>query len=107
MGKKLIIYLDPDDRRWTPKELGKHWSDLTNFKDEPEKIGGTYLATNRKMVNWAELANHCLSCLDTIAYSDEYDSIYCATCDEWRDMTCGDPTCEYCEARPAKPSDCE
>ena len=37
------------------------------------------------------------------AYSEEYDSYYCETCNEWYESTCDDPTCEYCVERPTTP----
>ena len=106
MGKKKIFYLDPDERKWTMEDLGLSSDGSIKENDEQEKIGGTYLATNGRVVSLSELPNHCNICLDLIAYNDEYDSIYCVTCNEWRDMACGDPTCDYCADRPEKPSDC-
>ena len=55
---------------------------------------------NGKIRNLLELPNHCKICLDPLDYNDEHDSIFCPSCDEWREGACSDPDCEYCLARP-------
>jgi hypothetical protein len=37
------------------------------------------------------------------SHSEEYDTYYCETCNEWSESTCDDPTCEYCVNRPPTP----
>lgn len=39
----------------------------------------------------------------TIYYCETYDATFCATCNEWRESICNDPTCETCISRPFKP----
>jgi methionyl-tRNA synthetase len=46
--------------------------------------------------------NYC-KCGSKIVYSDEYDTYYCDTCNEWLESKCVDPTCEFCVNRPATP----
>ncbi|KXH80092.1 hypothetical protein AU377_10175 [Sporosarcina sp. HYO08] len=75
--------------------------------DESKTIEGTFLLKNGKMIERSELFNHCHVCLEKLHYHDEYDSLYCKVCDEWREESCSDPTCEYCLGRPEKPSKCE
>jgi hypothetical protein len=106
MGKKKVFYLDPDDRKWTMEDLGLSWDDLELTDEKVESIEGVFFANNGKIISRMELPNHCPDCLDTLAYNDEFDSIYCEDCDEWRDSPCTDPSCEYCSIRPEKPSDC-
>src|SRR5438552_262096 len=35
--------------------------------------------------------------------NDDYDAYYCATCGEWLEPRCADPSCEYCANRPEMP----
>lgn len=105
MGEKKVFYLDPDERKWTMEDLGLSWDDLLQTAEVRKPIEGIFLAKNRKIIDWVELPDHCPDCLEKLTYNDEYDSIYCSTCDDWRDIPCQDPTCEYCQARPEKPSD--
>jgi hypothetical protein len=37
-------------------------------------------------------------------YSEKYDAVYCADCDEWLEGKCPDAECEFCSTRPEKPS---
>lgn len=106
MGKKMVIYLDPDKRKWTMEDLGLSWDDVLQTAVEKEPFEGIFLAKNRKIIDWVELPNHCPDCLEILSYNDEFDSTYCSDCDEWRDVPCEDPNCEFCEARPEKPSSC-
>jgi len=106
LGKKKIFYLDPDERKWTMEDLGLSWDDLANTKTERKMIEGTFFANNGKIIDWSEMSDHCPECLERLAYNEEYDSVYCIPCDEWQDIPCEDPTCEYCADRPEKPSDC-
>ena len=107
MGKKKVFYLDPDDRKWTMEDLGLSWDDLEATNEKMGTIEGVFFANNGKIISRMELPNHCPDCLETLAYNDEFDSIYCEACDEWRDSPCTDPSCEYCSIRPKKPSDCK
>lgn len=107
MGKKKIFYLDPDERQWTTEDLGLNWDPFADPRTEKKEIEGIFLMKNGKILELNELSNHCNVCLDPLAYNDEHDSIYCPTCDEWREASCSDPDCEYCLARPTKPSHCK
>lgn len=42
-----------------------------------------------------------------IKYNEEYDSYYNTDTDEWLEPGCYDKNCEFCNDRPAKPSECE
>lgn len=106
MGEKKVFYLDPNDREWTINSFEESL-DFIDDNDESKTIEGIFLLKNRKMIERSELLNHCVVCLEKLHYQDEYDSVYCKTCDEWREESCADPTCEYCLARPEKPSNCE
>jgi len=46
--------------------------------------------------------NYC-NCGSKKKHSDQYDAYYCASCNEWLESKCDDPTCEYCTNRPARP----
>jgi hypothetical protein len=39
------------------------------------------------------------------AYKASYDAYYNPITDEWLESPCGDPTCDYCNARPERPSE--
>lgn len=104
MGKKKLYYLDPDERKWKMEDLSSHWGSQSH--DEQSTMNKVYLLRNRRMIEWSDLLNHCLHCLGTLGYNEEYDSFYCVECDEWRESVCEDEDCEYCQMRPLKPSDC-
>lgn len=38
-------------------------------------------------------------------YSEKFDAYYDDETDEWLESKCDDLTCEYCAARPEKPSE--
>ncbi|CAM3092393.1 hypothetical protein FITA111629_03065 [Filibacter tadaridae] len=99
--------MDPDDRKWTMEDLGLSWEAIENPRAGKKEIEGTFYVKNGKICEWSELPNHCKKCLDPLDYNDEFDSVFCPSCNEWREASCSDPTCEYCLARPAKPSDCQ
>jgi uncharacterized Zn finger protein (UPF0148 family) len=106
VGKKKVFYLDPDERKWTMEDLGLTWAALEQTDSQTKHIEGTFLMHKGKIHKWSELASHCKVCMDPLAYNDEHDSVFCPTCDEWRESSCADPECEYCLARPKKPSQC-
>ena len=107
MGKKKVFYLDPAQRNWTMNDLEFSLEAMAASRVGKKEIEGIFLMKNGKIRELFELPNHCKVCLDPLAYNDEHDSVYCPTCDEWRETSCDDPDCEYCLARPAKPSLCE
>ncbi len=107
MGKKKIFYLDPNEREWTTLDLGLSRDTFTDLQAAGKKIEGTFYMKNGKILEIQDLNSHCKVCLDLLAYNDEHDSIYCQTCDEWREGACDDLDCEYCLARPIKPSHCK
>jgi hypothetical protein len=47
----------------------------------------------------------CPKCDTTVSYSEEYDTHYCESCNEWLEDICTDRDCEFCNSRPAKPND--
>ncbi|WP_342512750.1 hypothetical protein MKY34_19380 [Sporosarcina sp. FSL K6-1522] len=107
MGNKKVFFMDPDERKWTMEDLGLSWDMIDGLQTDRKAIEGTFLMNNGKIRKLHELANHCRVCLDPLDYNDEHDSVFCPTCDEWREPSCSDPNCEYCLARPAKPSNCD
>ncbi|WP_186669436.1 hypothetical protein [Sporosarcina sp. BP05] len=106
MGKKKVFYMDPDNRKRTMEDLGLSWESIGSLMGDKKEVEGIFLMKDGKIRNLLELPNHCKICLDQLDYNDEHDSVFCQSCDEWREGSCGDPTCEYCLARPAKPSNC-
>lgn len=40
-----------------------------------------------------------------IEFNVEFDSNFCAICDEWKSAICSDEDCEFCQGRPSKPSE--
>ena len=45
-------------------------------------------------------------CLGELLYCDIHDAYFCPNCDEWIESSCGDPECEHCPTRAARPSEC-
>jgi hypothetical protein len=43
------------------------------------------------------------NCEETKAYSAEYDTYYCESCNEWLEDRCDEPECEFCTGRPPTP----
>lgn len=105
MGKKKVFYLDPDERKWTMENLGLNLYDFQDLALMNKKLEGTFLARDRKIVAWTDTSNQCPECSGPLKFNDEYDSKYCISCNEWQESSCEDPTCDYCSARPNKPSD--
>jgi hypothetical protein len=106
LGKKKVFYLDPDDRKWTMGGLGLSRGSIRNLRGDKKEIEGVFLMKNGKIRDELEMLKHCKICLDPLDYNDEHDSVFCPSCDEWREGACSDPDCDYCLARPAKPSNC-
>ena len=48
--------------------------------------------------------NWCQVCNSEVQYSVRYDAHYCELCNAWLEEKCTEPDCEYCAARPDKPS---
>jgi hypothetical protein len=49
----------------------------------------------------------CLVCWEKTEHNEQYDAFFCKKCDEWKEIGCNDPTCEFCPGRPEKPSMCK
>jgi hypothetical protein len=47
---------------------------------------------------------YCPTCLTYGARDSESDAFCCRRCDRWLEPLCGDPGCQFCRDRPAKPS---
>jgi hypothetical protein len=47
----------------------------------------------------------CDKCTDRFVYSDQWDAYYCAQCNEWKEVQCSDPNCNFCPGRPRRPCD--
>ena len=45
----------------------------------------------------------CETCGERRIYHDKYDAFFCPQCNQWLEVTCGDPSCRYCAARPNRP----
>lgn len=105
----MIIYLDPNKRKNVIDGSDITWDELLqvamDLKQEKSTFEGTYFAKDGKMIEWFDLPDHCPECLERLSYNEEFDSIYCESCDEWREVSCDDPTCEHCAERPEKPSE--
>ena len=107
MGEKKVFYLDPNERKWTMGDLGLSWETIVDTPVRKNAIEGIFLMKNGKIFEWSELLSRCIVCLNSLNYNEEHDSEFCSTCDEWREDSCSDPNCEYCLARPEKPSNCD
>ncbi|MBK3495393.1 hypothetical protein JFL43_11140 [Viridibacillus sp. YIM B01967] len=91
MGKKMFFYLDPKERQGTVK-----------VPSNPV-FEGTFLMVNHRLIDSVALEDYCPNCLGLLRYSDEYDSLFCVNCNEWREEECDDPTCDSCKDRPKRP----
>jgi hypothetical protein len=56
--------------------------------------------------------NNCDKCLSDLTYSDEWDAMYCNSCNEWKEACCGVTTNEpimecffECWKRPERPNE--
>ncbi|AXH98559.1 hypothetical protein DV702_01835 [Sporosarcina sp. PTS2304] len=96
MEDHLFFYLDTDAKR--SRKIGQ--------PTRENQLEGIFLVNNRKIKSWKEMASHCVECMEPLHYSDEFDARYCKDCDEWREMIC-DPSCQTCQSRPVKPSECQ
>jgi DNA-directed RNA polymerase subunit RPC12/RpoP len=47
----------------------------------------------------------CPKCNSPRSYSEEYDTYYCETCNEWLEDICTDRDCVYCNTRPIFPKE--
>ncbi|WOV85138.1 hypothetical protein PGH26_04195 [Sporosarcina jeotgali] len=103
MGEKMLFYFDPEDRHWNNLMKSVLNDDKQTVTDGSSQV---FLYNNKKMIEWADMADHCVRCMASLVYNEEFDSVYCASCDEWREVSCEDPSCDYCGDRPAKPSMC-
>ena len=57
----------------------------------------------RTFADW-EKDRTCSKCQNnSVYYYRVYDALFCASCNEWHDGTCNDPSCDYCPNRPLKP----
>jgi len=48
--------------------------------------------------------NKRCACGALLDYSHTYDAEFCRGCDRWCESACRDPACEFCAARPTRPS---
>lgn len=48
--------------------------------------------------------NQRCACGTLLDYSNTHDAEFCRACDRWLAKNCGDPSCEFCGQRPARPS---
>lgn len=91
LGKKLFFYLDPKERQGAVK-----------VPNDPV-FEGTFLMANNRLIDAVALEDYCPECLGLLRYSDDYDALFCANCNEWREEACEDPSCENCKGRPNRP----
>ena len=45
----------------------------------------------------------CSVCGCLQIHHDKFDAYFCPQCNEWLEVKCGDPDCEYCKDRTEKP----
>jgi len=53
------------------------------------------------------VAKVCDRCVGDLLYCMKHDAYLCPVCDRWTEAPCADPNCDYCPARPSRPSKCE
>lgn len=52
---------------------------------------------------WFERRTTCNRCGSAIERDEEHDAYCCRACRRWIEPRCGDPTCQFCRRRPARP----
>lgn len=72
---------------------------------ERPAIEGLFLAIDRRLINVEDLHDYCPVCFQMLRFSDDFDALYCASCNEWVEITCVDLSCELCQSRPEHPLD--
>lgn len=72
---------------------------------ERPAIEGLFLAIDRRLINVEDLHDYCPACFQMLRFSDDFDALYCASCNEWVEITCVDLSCELCQSRPEHPLD--
>lgn len=70
------------------------------MKNEGKK---TLIDSNGEVIPRLESDERCAKCRKKLIYSESYDALFCASCNEWREKGCSDPSCYYCGGRPEKP----
>lgn len=45
----------------------------------------------------------CTKCDNYLIYFGQYDSYFCAYCNDWKEENCGDTDCMFCKNRPDFP----
>lgn len=92
------------DARWATRckriwrKIRKH-SQLTGFDLMLELLR----ATPRRPKGWWDRRRACNRCGTKIERHEEHDAYFCPVCRRWLEAKCGDPQCELCKGRPAKP----
>lgn len=88
LGRTMLLFLDPKIRE---------------FKHKQKEVEGVFLLINKRVIERQELADFCHDCFTPLSYHETFDACYCTKCNAWREETCTDPTCEYCDIRPKRP----
>ena len=44
-------------------------------------------------------------CGTELELNGKHDATFCPACDEWTEVACKNPECEFCRDRPEKPSE--
>ncbi|HWI47935.1 MAG TPA: hypothetical protein VNU45_06900 [Rummeliibacillus sp.] len=75
------------------------------MKKQPKhKYLGTFLAINKKLIRTDELQDYCYKCFSLLRYNEEFDTNFCARCNEWRDIARSDMNSEeHRRHRPRNP----
>jgi hypothetical protein len=53
---------------------------------------------------WFQRLEYCNRCNERIVHNEQHDAYFCPRCRRWIERRCGDPTCQFCRQRPARPS---
>ena len=75
-------------------------------KQPKQKYLGTFLAINHKLIGIDELQDYCYKCFSLLRYNEQFDTNFCARCNEWRDIERSDMKIDsHYHERPQKPCD--
>lgn len=64
---------------------------------------GIVVIKDIKLEGFIDKDQICSKCGSHIVYYDDFDTYFCALCNEWKEEKCDDPTCLFCPVRPEKP----
>lgn len=90
----------------------RHWHILDNNFRRLQFGELAWLITKIKRAFNSTTCNHlqnmkhsiCSTCDNKASYCEQFDAMYCSSCNTWLEKNCTDPGCNYCSGRPETPT---